>query len=229
MTPDQRNRLEADLRDIVAPELRAVGAPTLYIIWESDTGRRTNGLHGFTGPTLASIYADQIEAAGRWQGIAPGLFICDSAITSCHGDNERALRTMVSTAAHEAGHVIAEGCEFREANPDFHGRFKSVLEDGSGDLFETDFPEGNHNLTFCRMALHMAYRLELRGHDLEVDDLWREGELFKPSAFLPYISDELERLQDRTLSEVLATDPPEQFAELYRICGTMAADRLVMA
>lgn len=221
MTID-RNRLEADLRDILAPELSAAGARTMYVVWESATGRRTKGMCGFTGPALASIYRTEIEALGTWQGLAPGIFICDESIRSTH-DYEQSTRIIVSAAAHEAGHVIAEGCQYREANPEFCDQFKTLLEDATGDKLETEFPEGGHDLNFIRATLHIGYRLESMGHDLEVDDLWREGELFKPSAFLPYVQDEFERLRGLSVSEVLATDPPGQFKELFAICQRMAA------
>lgn len=216
-----RNRLESDLAAVL-------GQP-VYAVMESETGRRCRGALGFTSPHIAAVYREELEAAGRWQGLLPGFVICDQVIAEHHPDHVEEIT--IAAAVHESAHIVRDGFDVRESPMASRNReFRLILEDCRGGAMDTpnDFPDRGHDLDFIRAAMHIAYRLEARGYEIDFDWLWSppDARLLEGSCFArAVIADgECERLRGVSIAEAIKQPAGFYVQSLFEICERMTQE-----
>lgn len=170
-----------------------------------------------------------LDAAGRWEGRGPALYVDDAGIRGeaaalAGDDTELAVvlfgQRLLGTALHEAAHALEAAFDYSEPSDD------AVVEavEGVRAFVARDRkpapPMAGHDMTFVRIALHLVARLErLTGERLPLNLVVNAGiyALSHPVAYRAVLRDEIE------------TFPTTPFAALRRLGPPAAAMRLFEA
>jgi hypothetical protein len=210
MTP--RDRLEA-----LAAEL--VGRP-VYVLLASDGadfGSESTG--GLYGRRLDLLARDHLQAAGRWQGRRPAVFI----------DDVRADAWQVEAIiVHELAHFADIGFnETPEAEVcDIILNFtRRIHEQSVGAPVERVSHDPQHSARFVRGCIHLWRRYQRTGRWCPPEWLW-QGELYgapEPIAVIRALGDEPDRLAKLPVSLVVDLPAPPQFDELFKETTTCSS------
>jgi hypothetical protein len=212
MTPDEwlklRMRLEADIEDQLAPELRTAGIDQFLIIGSDEAGIDNPAWDGLSSPVLADVLWEQF--GGRREDSRAAFLL---NVEDLHMRSKPAITT---TAIHEAGHLahdlvskritsalLAQGVLADEQRP----AVMQLLEAWHVPTVQAHWI--CHCPAWCRLTIHLAERMERRGWPVEWQNLFG-GRLYQvgsPDVFREAMRDELRTHRSDSLAEIVASGP----------------------
>lgn len=225
---DELLRKAADMTRALAPDdLR--GLP-VYIIAKSRLPREFAALEqfGWTSPILDTVLQPHIR---QWQGRGPAMVVCDDRIRATVDAAEAAdvarflfVRQFITTAIHEAAHVLERAFPYGPVMPETDVPQMSVrmIEALSGPAYsgpKSPVPYNMHEWPFIRVCSHLAYRAQQMEVGWLDSPALAAGETYSLSPFSAYVAalgDEPERMRDASFADIRATAPPPEFQELWQ-------------
>lgn len=198
---------------------RDLGETPLYLLAQSKlpVGLSTQHHYAFTHPRADLMYRDHIAP---WFGRGPCAVINDIGIVEDFApeDHEYAI---IGIVLHELAHILDRPALFDEQDCDDPDRLlfdAMVLAEASKHPFRSDVPMYfGHGPSFVRIAIHLAYRATQAGFDIKPAGIvatHRLG-LSPTAAYEDALGDEPHRCLDSGFRELLATEPPTEFTQLW--------------
>lgn len=219
---DQRDELELKLAGIIEADLQHFGVETLYIPFTSEMPCEFHrSLRGLASPAYAHIPLMREAIGNRWRG--SGLILLVNDANFCGAVPDSALCNLKAVAVHEAAHYFSDFAGLYGVNSisDAVIAPKHIVQGFIDDWKLDPRREGRsrvdarltHNAQFVRACLHLVYRLETRGIEVDLYDLmnWKELGYRGVINYWRELMPEMEECLDLPLSEILKRLLPEQF------------------
>jgi len=212
MTDDHLLRELHDLALAIAPELS--GSP-LYVLnqpGELPAPKDTRGYH--VGGPCAPMQ-QYLKGKGDWRGPGPAIVFVTPDLT-----REEAVVLFL----HELAHALpySPPLPVVAITDDALGAGRDALQAWCDDPEPDDASRpqwivGNHHQNFHRIALHLWWRAALLGEVVPFDGLCggRHYDLSPPYMYWRAIGNEPIKMQHATFAEILASDPPKLFRDLW--------------
>jgi hypothetical protein len=235
-----RREIERTCRAVAPKDL--AGRP-LYVVWASQLATETAGdhLYGCTIHSLDLISKPHIDV---WEGRGPAFMLNDRAMfadaASC-SQNPNVIRyffeqTCWETAIHEWAHILQYGTERGKApSPQMIEEVRLLFCSASEGTAEAEPPtllDHVHGPEWIRIALHATWRADQhRGRAIGFEDVTNTLDRGLSSArqYLRALDNEPARMADRSFAEIVSTEPPAAFTDLWNkdaariIAATQAA------
>jgi hypothetical protein len=233
-----RDSLETICRE-VAP--RDLAGKNLYIVWRSELLDTPADIRVSLGCTTRNLDLIAKPAIGeKWRGRGPALYLNDQSLwgmacgrVDASWPNPAASARLIfahsiceAITIHELGHVAEDGFERKEVQePERYAEkllplFRNHLETIEPTRLERT--ERDHGAEWIRCTLHMSHRATSISSfsllQLELSALTLSTEFYGLSPTGKYfdaIGDEPARMIDASFAEILATEPPAAFTELF--------------
>jgi hypothetical protein len=124
---------------------------------------------------------------------------------------------------HEGGHLLPrrEPPQEIELTPTIIADSRASFADDFAEPVATNLPawiNGDHGRDFTRIALHLWWRAAIAGEVLPMEGLCAgRGYNLSPAWWYWHaLGNEAVRMQHKTFTEILATEPPKLFSDLWR-------------
>ena len=228
-----RREAEMTLRSVV-PDLTNMS----FYICDSHTAARGvchygESCDGFWGRHLTVANRDSLIASGRWRGPGVTIFVNDRSFAKRHPGPKAFRSRYLGVSAHELAHALVYD-KFSSLAEDFDSTKYVEAFGKTADRFfygntapdiravreKEDAPWRTHDMPFIRATIHLRHRLGQQGVCLslttDVQTAGRPYLLSDPAFYLSALRDELHDREDESIRSILASDPPEAFAELWR-------------
>jgi hypothetical protein len=209
-----------------------IGSQPLYIGRASDSMLMRAALAGCDGRYVHGLdqaLRPQLEREGRWLG--PGVAVaCDvDAIVRDYAADEFAIeRAIVGTTLHELCHWLRDDGPPADAadGPSISAGIVAKAAERSADP-TTRWPHAifSHDSGFIRACCHVWYRCNsprgcdyfMRAHHLAFASSYRTLEAMSPPrAYCHSLSDEIQLRQHWPIRDILQTEAPGPFRDLWR-------------
>lgn len=209
-------RAERLCRRIAGPDL--AGAP-IYIVCQSTLAHdfgRAEGCEAYTTPSLDLYLADHIR---DYRGRGPCMVINDLTLRE---DNANDFGYWFSALIlHELAHILERPALFEDRageNPD-KIKFEALcLRSIAAEPDAVGGPSYRaHEAAFVRTVVHLCYRAAKAGRRIAPSAVFgcRQYGLSRPERYVAALDDEPRRCTDRLFRDILATEPPAAFANLW--------------
>ena len=219
-----RDRLETEFSDLLAVDLKALGASQVHIVLVSDTDLTTSGeFSGLHAPKIGLWLKSYIP---RWTGPAPAVLVDDGTIERDCGDSWHEMRDrFVAVATHEMAHVVDTPGLFArdDTNTDAPAEqmppfIVEALRNKEAFYSGHRSPRFGHGVGWLRACCHLVFRMQQRGWDVYLPSVIDTDfyAISSTSLYARALGDEPARLAHMPLTEVMASPPPRKFLRQWR-------------
>ena len=159
------------------------------------------------------------------------MVVCDDRIRATFDAAEAAdvarflfVRQFITTAIHEAAHVLERAFPYGPVMPETKLPRESarMIETLSGPAYcgrKSPVPYNMHEWPFIRVCSHLAYRAQQMEVGWLDSPALAAGENYALSPFSAYVAalgDEPERMRKASFADIRGTAPPPEFQELWQ-------------
>jgi hypothetical protein len=204
------------LAPMLAPELAR--APLYFLRHSEALGPLDSSTRAFATSYVNARTRDMLIESNQWQG--------QGGVIVFAGDDEwNSEDEIYQTFVHESAHLLpfAPPPLDRESSPREQANENRIIELEAKLGFSAHHVVGQppwypaHGFDFTRCTLHLWWRLAFAGRVVG-QHLLCGGFLYglsPGSAYFLALGDEPIRMRDRTFTEILATEPPDAFSQLW--------------
>jgi hypothetical protein len=218
-----RDRLEADLRQVLEKDLTLHNAAGPYLVLVSETELKPCGwFGGLSHPSMHKWLRKDIGP--RWKGNGPAVLLVDTTIARREVSFFSPENNFVGVAIHEVAHTLDVGGMFtpdvapdgevlRHTGPELFAATVAAPEDVSHRRSERH----GHDSTWIRVALHLRQRMVNLGWEVPFPTVINREVYgyYPPAEYHRALGDEFEQLAEVPITLIRFADPPKRFTELY--------------